>query len=181
VYAGTRARKRSWKLVGLGYLGLIVAAVAFIVPNQDPWSTLGGFAIIFAWIGGFVHALTIRSAYLRLIHSPDQALLEAAEMRLRVREDALQLVRDDPMRAKALGVGRPDIDLAFYGGLVDVNNAPVEVITRLPHADKALAERIVAVRERVGGFSSVQDMGLVLGLPAPVIDAWEGLVACLPR
>lgn len=180
VYVGTRARQRSWKLLGLGYLGLIVAAVALAVSDRDPWLTLGGFAIIFAWIGGFVHALTIRSAYLRLVHSPDQALLDAAEARVRVREDALQLVRDDPVRAKALGVGRPDIDLAFDGGLVDVNSAPAQVIARLPHVDEALAERIVTVRERVGGFSSVQDLGLVLGLPAPVLDAWEGLVVCLP-
>jgi DNA uptake protein ComE-like DNA-binding protein len=97
-----------------------------------------------------------------------------------VREDALQLAKDDPVRAKALGVGRPDIDLAFDGGLVDANSAPVEIIARLPHADEALAERIVSVRERVGGFSSLLDLGLVLGLPAPVIEAWEGLVVCLP-
>jgi DNA uptake protein ComE-like DNA-binding protein len=84
------------------------------------------------------------------------------------------------VRAKALGIGRPDIDLAFDGGLIDVNSAPAQVIERLPHTDATLAERIVAVRERVGGFSSIQDLGLVLGLPAPVLDAWEGLVVCLP-
>jgi DNA uptake protein ComE-like DNA-binding protein len=112
--------------------------------------------------------------------SPEQTLLDAAEARVRVREDALQLVRDDPARAKALGVGRPDVQLAFDGGLVDVNSAPVEVIARLPNADKGLAERIVLVRDRVGGFSSLQDLGLVLDLPAPVLDAWDGLVVCLP-
>ena len=149
-------------------------------PDSDPWLTLGGFAIIFAWIGGFVHALTIRSTYLKLVQSPEQTLLDAAEARLRVREDALQLVRDDPARAKALGVGRPDVELAFDGGLVDVNSAPAEVIARLPHADERLAERIVLVRERVGSFSSVQDLGLLLDLPAPVLDAWDGLVVCLP-
>lgn len=180
VYAGTRARVRSWKLAGLGYLCLIVAAAALIAPQHEPWGTLGGFAIIFVWVGGFVHALIIRSTYLRRLHSPDQALLDAADARARVRDEALQLARDDPARAKALGVGRPDIELAFDGGLVDVNSAPAEVIARLPHADEALAERIVAVRGRVGGFSSVQDLGLVLGLPGPIIDAWEGRVVCLP-
>ncbi len=180
VYAGTRARRRSWKVFGLGYLGLIVMAFVLVVPERDPWETLGGFAIIFAWVGGFVHALTIRGTYLKLVESPEQTLLDAAEARVRVREDALRLVREDPAHAKALGVGRPDIQLAFDGGLVDVNSAPAEVIARLPHADEALAERIVQVRDRVGGFSSVQDLGLVLGLPAPVLDAWEGLVVCLP-
>ena len=180
VYAGTRARRRSWRLFGFGYLALIVAALGLVVPDRDPWLTLGGFAIIFAWIGGFVHALTIRSTYLELVHSPEQTLLDAAEARLRVREDALQLVRDNPARAKALGVGRPDVDLAFDGGLVDVNNAPAEVIARLPHADERLAERIVLVRERIGGFSSVQDLGLMLDLPAPLLDTWDGLVVCLP-
>jgi DNA uptake protein ComE-like DNA-binding protein len=180
VYAGTRARRRSWKLFGLGYLGLIVAAIGLVVPDRDPWLTLGGFGIIFAWVGGFIHALTIRSAYLKVVQSPEQTLLDAAEARVRVREDALQLVRDDPAHAKALGVGRPDIQLAFDGGLVDVNSAPAEVIARLPHADEGLAERIVMVRNRVGGFSSVQDLGLVLALPAPVLDAWDGLVVCLP-
>jgi hypothetical protein len=180
VYAGTRARRRSWKLFGLGYLGVIVAAFGLVVTDGDPWVTLGGFAILLAWVGGFVHALTIRSAYLKVVESPEQTLLEAAEARVRVREDALRLVREDPVRAKALGVGRPDIQLAFDGGLVDVNSAPAEVIARLPHADEHLAERIVTVRDRVGGFSSVQDLGLVLDLPAPVLDAWEGLVVCLP-
>jgi len=180
VYAGTRARKRLWQLFGLAYLGLLVAGIALVIPDRDPWLTLGGFVIIFAWVGGFVHALTIRSAYLRLVSGPDQVKLEAAEARLRVREQALLLVREDPVRAKALGVGRPDEDLAYDGGLVDVNSAPAQVIARLPHADEALAKRIVAVRERVGGFSSVQDLGLVLGLPAPVIDDWQGLVVCLP-
>lgn len=180
VYAGTRARRASWKLFGFGYLGLIVAACGLVVTDRDPWLTLGGFAIIFAWVGGFIHALTVRSAYVRLVESPEQTLLEAAEARVRVREDALRLVRDDPVRAKALGVGRPDIELAFDGGLVDVNSAPAEVIARLPHADERLAKRIVTVRDRVGGFSSVQDLGLVLDLPAPVLDAWEGLVVCLP-
>lgn len=79
VYAGTRARRQSWKLFGLGYLGLVIAAFALVVSDHEPWFTLGGFAIIFAWVGGFVHALTIRSAYLRLVHSPDQAILDAAE------------------------------------------------------------------------------------------------------
>jgi Helix-hairpin-helix motif len=180
LYVGTRARRPSWRLFGVGYLALIVAAIALIVPDSDPWLTLGGFGIIFAWIGGFVHALTIRSAYLGVVRGPEQALLDAAEARVRVREDALQLVRDDPARAKALGVGRPDIDLAFDGGLVDANSAPAQVIARLPHADEGLAERIVSVRERVGGFSSLQDLGLLLGLPAPVLDAWDGLVVCLP-
>jgi hypothetical protein len=180
VYVGRRARKRSWTRLGVGYLGLIVAGFALVVPDSDPWVTLGGFAIIFAWIGGFVHALIIRSEYLQLVQSPDQALLDAADARVRVREGALQLVHDDPVRAKALGVGRPDIDLSFDGGLVDVNSAPAQVIARLPHADEKLAERIVSVRERVGGFSSIQDLGLVLDLPAPVLDAWDGLVVCLP-
>jgi len=180
VYAGTRARRRSWKLFGLVYLGLIIAATGLVVPDRDPWLTLGGFAIIFAWVGGFIHALTIRSAYLKIVESPEQTLLDAAEARVRVREDALQLVRVDPAHAKALGVGRPDIQLAFDGGLVDLDSAPAEVIARLPHADEGLAERIIVVRNRVGGFSSVQDLGLVLGLPAPVVDAWDGLVVCLP-
>jgi hypothetical protein len=84
-------RRRAWKLFGLGYLALIVAALALVVPDSDPWVTLGGFGIIFAWIGGFVHALIIRSTYLKLVHSPEQTLLDAGEARLRVREDALQL------------------------------------------------------------------------------------------
>jgi SARP family transcriptional regulator, regulator of embCAB operon len=180
VYAGTRARRSSWKLVGFGYLGLFITAIVLAVSNSDPWLTLGGFAILFVWVGGFVHALIIRSEYVRVVQSPEQALLDAAEARLRVRTNALQLARKDPVRAKALGVGRPDIDLAFDGGLTDVNSAPAHIIARLPHADESLAERIVAVRERVGGFSSNQDLGLLLGLPAPTLDAWEGLVVCLP-
>ena len=58
-------------------------------------------------------------------------------------------VLDDSER---VGVGRPDVRDAFDGGLIDANNAPPEVIARLPAVSKELARGIVALREEIGSF-----------------------------
>ncbi len=131
-------------------------------------------------VGGFAHALAIRGVYARALADPERTLLEAAEARSRVREEALKIANKDPRRAKALGIGRPDLEVSFDGGLVDLNNAPPEVVAKLPHFTSELAERVVAVREQIGGFESLADFGLVMKLPAPVLDDLSDRVVFLP-
>jgi DNA uptake protein ComE-like DNA-binding protein len=107
--------------------------------------------------------------------------LYGARERLAQREKALKLAREDPQLALEAGVGRPDLPGAYDGGLVDVNNAPVGVIACLPAFDKELAGRLVAARERVGGFASLEDLGIVLDLPGNQVEDLRHHVVCLPR
>ena len=65
--------------------------------------------------------------------------------------------------------------------MVDVNHALVEDIADLPGIDGAGARRIVAAREDLGGFSSLEDLGMTMDLPGDVVEALRGHVVFLPR
>src|SRR5947209_4163276 len=81
-----------------------------------------------------------------------------------LRTRALRLVRENPQRAIALGVGRPDVPGSFDGGLVDVNHASAEALATLPGIDAPTAKRVTDLRESSNGFSSPEDLDLVLNL-----------------
>jgi DNA uptake protein ComE-like DNA-binding protein len=55
-------------------------------------------------------------------------------------------------------------------GLVDVNHCPANALTRLPGINEELAARIVTERAQAGGFSSVEDLGVLLDLPPSTVD-----------
>jgi hypothetical protein len=184
VYAGRRARERRWVTWGVAYLVLMVSGWIVFQWNEDidaVTSDVGILMIIVSWVAPFVHGLAIRNEYLRRTEIFDRGAYERAEGRLLERDEARRLAREEPRRARELGIGRPDLPAAFSGGLVDVNNAPVDVLEELPGVGRALAERIVAVREEVDGFSSLDDMGHVLDLPAPLIDRIRADAVVLPR
>ena len=92
---------------------------------------------------------------------------------------ARQLALRNPQLARDAGIGRGG---GFdEGGVVDVNHAPVEDIADLPGIDATTARRIVAVRDGVGGFSSLEDLGMTMDLPGDVVERLRGRVVCLPR
>jgi DNA uptake protein ComE-like DNA-binding protein len=55
------------------------------------------------------------------------------------------------------------------------------VIEELPGVSREVAERIVAMREEVGGFSSLEDLEHVLDLPVALVDRIRADVVVLPR
>ena len=185
VYAGLRARRPWWTGAGLVYLAALAVAFTLITiegDGRDTWyGDLGGALLLFVWVVPFVHALAIRSSYLECMDVVEGAELDRAEDALRVREEARRIVSGDPHRARELGIGRPDVAGAFDGGLVDLNHASADAISSLPGVGDELARRIVAVREDIDGFSSLEDLGLVLSLPAPTIDRMRARAVVLPR
>ena len=176
LYIGLRARRRLWAAFAPVYLAPLVVGLTDVLP-----SAVAGGIIIAGWAAAFVHALALRKPYLARMNALEDPKLEAAEDRLRRREVAEELVRADPEHALELGVGRPDVPSAYDGGLVDVNNASASALAGLPGFDEALAQRAVEVREEVGGFSSVADLGHVLDLPAATVERLRDLVVFLPR
>jgi hypothetical protein len=116
----------------------------------------------------------------RFFH-PGDPRLTRARRHLADRKKALSHAHDEPQLALAAGVGRPDLPGAFHGGLVDVNHAPASVIASLPGFDRALSERLVAAREDLDGFSSLEDLGTVLDLPGHQVEHLRGHVVFLPR
>jgi DNA uptake protein ComE-like DNA-binding protein len=78
-------------------------------------------------------------------------------------------------------VGRPDLPDTFDGGLVDLNNAPLATIQRVPGISRGLAKSIVRMREEVHGFSSLEDLGHVLHVDGRRLDEMRRHVVVLPR
>ena len=64
--------------------------------------------------------------------------------------------------------------------LIDLNRANAAELTRLPGVGRALATRIVAAREAVGPFTTVDDLQRVRGLRRNKIDRLRPLVTATP-
>ncbi len=90
------------------------------------------------------------------------------------------LATRDPRKAVGLGVGRPDLPGSRHGHLVDVNHAPAHAIGGLPGVGKDQAVEIVALREQLGGFDSVEDLGALMSLHPRVVEALRTRAVALP-
>lgn len=107
----------------------------------------------------------------------------AAVMRARQRrQKARELVGQDPLLARELHIGRPDIPHEYDdGGLVDLNAAPAEAIAFVCGIDVDQARQLVAVRDSVGGLNNVDELFVHTNLPP---GAWERIrdrAIVLPR
>jgi hypothetical protein len=179
VYAGLRARKNLWTLLGLLWTAIVVAGFSF--SNHHGTEGLAGFLIILGWVGAIATSFFIWAPYDQLMESPLMAATEAGELRLQERERALQIARENPALAQEIGIGRPDKHGATDAGLVDLNNAPVTALLKLPGVDGDVATEIIEGREKVGGFSSLEDMGTALDLDGALVESLRGQVVFLPR
>jgi 4-amino-4-deoxy-L-arabinose transferase-like glycosyltransferase len=176
--AGLRARRPLWVALGILYCAMVTAG--FIVSNTTPDDedgSLEGWLVLIPWVAAAATTLAIYPSYRRrraLLEEVEKRELasererlareHAIEQRERARHEARELAREDPVAALERGIGRPDLDGADHGDLVDVNHAPADTLETLPGIDADLARRIVATRENVGQFSSVADMAFVLDL-----------------
>jgi hypothetical protein len=178
---GIELRRRWWIAWGVVWSVVTVAGWAIAVSSPPDEGDVGGGLIILGWVGAFATTLVIRRRYLAEAGSAFVRGREAAEQRLEERREALELAVREPALAVELGIGRPDLPGAQHAGLVDVNNAPVAALRRLPGVDEALARRILDVRAEVNGFSSVTDLGTVLDLDGNAVERLRGRTVFLPR
>jgi competence ComEA-like helix-hairpin-helix protein len=182
LYTGIKARHRPWIVAGVVYAAVLYAGFLITVSSDDDSlaSNVGITLVLVAWGVSLVHAFAIRGRYLERMELLEGGEYDRAEDRLEEREEARRLAREEPERALELGIGRPDRS-GFDGGLVDLNNAPADVIEELAGVNRELAERIVATREDVGGFSSLDDLAQVCELPVALVDRIRADVVLLPR
>lgn len=182
IYAGVKARSRLW--IALGFLWSLIVIGGFVAnglsshPGNDDFA---GFLFILGWVGAVATSFSIRGAYDRRMSSPLLAAEEAGEERLAERRRAIELARRNPDLAREIGIGRPDRAGARDAGLVDVNNASVTALLTLPGLDSDTVTRIVEAREKVGGFSSLEDMGAALDLDGNLVEGLRDAAVFLPR
>jgi hypothetical protein len=103
--------------------------------------------------------------------------LAALDQRLRAR----QILDRDPQFARQLGIGRPDLSREYDdGGLIDPNEVPAGVLTRIPGVTAQHAALIVASREHQGRFEAVDDLPRRGLFPTPLPPAVETFLVVLP-
>lgn len=175
LYLGIRARKPQWLGLAAAYFAAAVgAAVLMEIEGED--ATFSGFIWIVLAVGSFVHTLALRGEFEERMQLLEDPALDAAEDRLERQAHARELAASDPERARKLGVGRPDRKNAFHAGLVDLNSAPAAVIADVAGISRNAADVIVAGRP----YSSVEDMDLVVNLPAAELAKLRDVAVFLP-
>jgi hypothetical protein len=170
LYIGIRARRR-WLAWALLYaLGTVAFLVLSTNNSNSPREGVAVGVMLLTWIGGGIHALAVSGDAARRIHGPGDPALEAARMRIQRRTQGRHLLATQPALAREIGLGRPDVPGADDYGLVDVNHASADGLARLPGVTKSVAQRVVTERAQCGGFSSVEDLGMLLDLPPAEVD-----------
>ncbi|GAA5169770.1 hypothetical protein [Amycolatopsis dongchuanensis] len=97
--------------------------------------TVGTIVTIAATATASVRQVRLRNEQVRTATTPppaeDPAVARVLAARAR-RQQARDLAARDPLLAKELGIGRPDLERGYDdGGLVDLNSAPAEVLARI--------------------------------------------------
>ena len=172
LYIGIRARRVQWLVWAGVYAATLAVYVALDTPSH-PGSTaegVGAGLALLTWIGGGIHALAISNDAVRRIQGSTDPVVEAARARMERRAEGRHLLATQPALAREVGVGRPDLAGAGDYGLIDVNHASAATLAKLPGMTDDLARRIVEVRTQTGGFSSVEDLGLLLDLQPTTVD-----------
>lgn len=188
LHAAIRLR-RPWVWL-LAFVFALVAGGVFYVSGQPDGTTSRGLdaVVVVATLGSMVVGTTVlarlrREVYLvgerqrppspgtvappAAVPSVDpavQRVLEARAKRARARE----LAAADPLMARELRIGRPDLRGDYDdGGLVDVASAPGPVLAQALDLSIDQAEGIVAVRENA---VTVEDLFSLADLPLATWD-----------
>ncbi|MEV3935344.1 helix-hairpin-helix domain-containing protein [Glycomyces sp. NPDC049804] len=155
-----------------GYCGPVVDYGS----DMPPWADyLTMFSALAATFGASGHLFAIRR---RLWTAPPAPVHVPAPQRplpadgvpalahaLHLRIAARRIAEGDPMLAKRLRIGRPDLPRSNDdGGLVDLNHAPAAVLEELPGFNAALAERVRERVERLGPFQSLDEVILEIDI-----------------
>ncbi|HEY6737371.1 MAG TPA: helix-hairpin-helix domain-containing protein [Actinopolymorphaceae bacterium] len=188
--------KRSRLQAGWSVVYVLAIIAAFATTGSAPGSIERAVLLTSMAVNGFVglgHALVIRQWAFDL--EPDdedrpsellarqQAALELERERARARAAARALADEDPVQACLLRIGRIDLPERTFpdGGLIDVNNVPAPALAKALDISFELAHRIVAARDRAGGFTSVDELSVLAELPPNLLYANTDQLIFLPR
>ena len=177
-HAASRLHRRDIRTRALAYaLGALLLAILAALTPQDAHgnpvgatgrtlSTIVGTVAIALVVAGCYQLIGLRKAVYgvssRLSPTFSEAAADpvvAAYLAARVRRgEARSLAQSDPA-PHDLGIGRPDLESSYDdGGLIDLNSAPPATIANACSLEPAVAERITAIRQKFGSFSSLDEV-----------------------
>jgi DNA uptake protein ComE-like DNA-binding protein len=178
--AGYRARNRAWVVAGVALIAF--AVFAMLVSSIEDDNRYGGMLLIISWIAHGAASFALRRPYARrmAVQSGYDDRVAMAEHVDAERRAMIALAASDPAKAVGLGVGRPDLPGSRHGHLVDINHAPADAIARLPGVSRDTAVEIAALRDELGGFDSIEDLGALMALHPRVVEAMRTRAVTLP-
>lgn len=180
--------KLAWRYAAAALvIGILIAVsprnARGAIDSNNAFATIGSLVALAVIAIGCVQQAPLRREVYGGAPSPttlDPAMAQALEARER-RAKARQVAVTDPLLARDLRIGRPDL-LHDYddGGLVDLNSAPATVIAEVCGLDQPTAEGIEAARPP-GGFMAVDDVFSFTDIPVAAWDAIRDRAVVIPR
>jgi DNA uptake protein ComE-like DNA-binding protein len=175
-----RRRRQDWAI----FTGYLIAVVLEIVAvsiggQQGGGSTAAGGLVILLAGGGALHAFIAfgSEAPAPAIARPETAdqlnreALATARGRMERRKEAREIAGRDPVLTRELRIGRPDLPRNYDdGGLVDVNQVPGGILQSGLGLSPAEAAAVVAARDKIGRFSSPDEVTTYAELPPDRLD-----------
>ena len=168
-----RGRARDWAVFA-GYLASTVIVISAAASNNDAAGAVAGTMAIVVAVVATVHAFVAFRPCSETVggSAASELALTTARTRMRRREQARELAASNPVLARELGVGRPDVPHDYDdGGLVDVNHVPGQVLQESLGLTAAESAAIITVREQLGRFSGPEELTAYTELAPDRVDA----------
>jgi hypothetical protein len=194
VHAAVRLRRRRvWWFAAAYAAFTVVDLPLFESAPQDaagtptgPLSDITMIAAIAVAVLACVQLVPLRRAAYGLAEPPappdvEPAVATALRARQR-RQKARELAGRDPLLARELHIGCPDVPHDYDdGGLVDLNAASAAVIAAACGLDADRAGQIVALRDGMGGLNNVDELFVHVDLPPGAWDRIRDHAIVLPK
>jgi DNA uptake protein ComE-like DNA-binding protein len=171
-----RRRPRDWAVFA-GYLAassVVLVLMSIAGPADAVSATAGTLAIAVMAVAGAHAFIAFRPTPQASTTAASEQALAAARDRMRRRHQARELAGHNPVLARDLRIGRPDLPHDYDdGGLVDVNHVPADVLVSCLALTPAEAATVVATREQLGRFSGPDELTAYTELPPDRVEAFR--------
>ncbi|MCW0212693.1 MAG: hypothetical protein OJJ54_04995 [Pseudonocardia sp.] len=182
-HAATRLRTPLAWLWPVLYTAAVVTLLVLLPPGEAPPSARGdvvGGLLVGLLLASLVHLTVLRRQVWPRDGRPrpaaasahdDPAVVAALAARIR-RAESRTIAATDPLLARELRIGRPDLPRTYDdGGLVDLNSAPAQIIAHTCGIPVDAAQRIVTARVAGGVlFVRVEDAFTWTDVP---VELWD--------
>ena len=166
-YAGFSSKDR--KLVYFAYIYFLPIILVDYLPSLSA----------IAWIGGIIHVFLIKNKYIsRRLELKSNKLnkvsnLETTEKATTEEKEVVKIKMEEELKESET----VNLDLSEEEDkLVDINCCSEEELEKLPFINSIIAKKAIQQREAIGGFSSVEEFGISIGLKPHIIEKIRPLV-----
>jgi hypothetical protein len=177
-------RKRDW-VVFAAYLAATVALIiaGALVNTDSGWNDAQAVLVVALGICAAIHAGVLfrpgraQSPRVSAGRHRNQEAVQIARSRIERRNDARRMVRTNPVLARELRIGRPDLPREYDdGGLIDVNRVHGAVLAAHLGLSPEEATNVLVARDKLGRFANADELCDVTQLSPRRVDELRDLM-----